>query len=125
MLTHYEILGVEPTATRKQIKRAWRKCVKKTHPDKNPDDPTAEARFKEVQAAWEVLADAESRKRYDESLRAPPPPPPPPPRPEPPVHRCADCQTPIAADRSVPDDERTAGFYLRARRCQTPRAATA
>ncbi|MBP7933462.1 MAG: J domain-containing protein [Phycisphaerae bacterium] len=62
---YYEVLGVSRSATPDQIKSAYRKLAKKFHPDRNPDDKTAESRFKEVQAAYEVLSDAQQRQRYD------------------------------------------------------------
>lgn len=62
---YYEILGVERTATVDEIKRAYRKCAMKYHPDRNPGDAEAEAKFKECAEAMEVLGDAERRQRYD------------------------------------------------------------
>ncbi|RPI73130.1 MAG: J domain-containing protein [Ignavibacteriales bacterium] len=62
---YYKILGVEKSATEDDIKKAYRKLAKKYHPDKNPDDKTAEAKFKEVSEAYEVLKDPEKRKKYD------------------------------------------------------------
>ncbi|MDX2198695.1 MAG: DnaJ C-terminal domain-containing protein [Phycisphaerae bacterium] len=61
----YSILGVPRTATADEIKRAYRELAKKYHPDRNRNDSTAEERFKEVQAAYEVLGDAERRAQYD------------------------------------------------------------
>jgi len=61
----YEVLGVGRGAEPSEIKRAYRTLARQLHPDANPDDPTAEARFKEVAAAYEVLSDAERRARYD------------------------------------------------------------
>ncbi|CAD5112882.1 DgyrCDS2093 [Dimorphilus gyrociliatus] len=61
----YKILGVNRDATTHQIKRAYRKLAKEWHPDKNKDDPTAEEKFKNLGAAYEVLADTEKRKVYD------------------------------------------------------------
>lgn len=62
---YYEVLGVNKTASDEEIKKAFRVMAKKTHPDANPDDPTAEARFKEVNEAYAVLSDKEKRARYD------------------------------------------------------------
>jgi DnaJ-class molecular chaperone len=63
---YYKTLGVAKTATEKEIKQAFRKLARKHHPDVNPGDKTAEARFKEVNEAYEVLGDPEKRKKYDE-----------------------------------------------------------
>jgi molecular chaperone DnaJ len=62
---YYEILGVPRDADDAAIKRAFRKLARELHPDVNPGDPTAEARFKEVAEAYEVLGDTESRSVYD------------------------------------------------------------
>jgi molecular chaperone DnaJ len=66
---YYKILGVAETATDKEITRAYRKLAKQLHPDANPNDPTAESRFKDVSAAYDVLGDATKRKEYDEVRR--------------------------------------------------------
>lgn len=62
---YYEILTVERTSASDEIKRAYRKLAVKFHPDKNPDDPTAEERFKELGEAYDVLMDPEKRAAYD------------------------------------------------------------
>ena len=63
---YYQTLGVAKTATAKEIKQAFRKLARKHHPDVNPGDAAAEAKFKELNEANEVLADPEKRKKYDE-----------------------------------------------------------
>ena len=65
MADHYETLGVSADATDEEIKRAYRKLARRYHPDANPGDGAAEARFKEVAAAYEVLSDSERRSLYD------------------------------------------------------------
>lgn len=62
---YYAILGVERSATTEEIKKAFRKVAWETHPDANPDDPQAEARFKLAAEAYEVLSDTGRRQRYD------------------------------------------------------------
>lgn len=62
---YYEALGVERDATLEQIKSAYRKAALRHHPDRNPGDKEAEARFKEAAEAYSVLSDAEKRARYD------------------------------------------------------------
>lgn len=63
--TPYEVLGVKPDATADEIRKAYRKLAKQFHPDLNPGKPAAEARFKAVSAAHEILSDPEKRARYD------------------------------------------------------------
>ncbi len=62
---YYEILAVERTATEEEVKRSYRKLAVKFHPDKNPDDPHAEEKFKELGEAYDVLMDADKRAAYD------------------------------------------------------------
>lgn len=62
---YYDVLGVARDASQDDIKRAYRKAAAKHHPDRNPDDPTAEDRFKEVNEAYTALSDPEKRKVYD------------------------------------------------------------
>jgi molecular chaperone DnaJ len=61
----YKVLGVAKGASDEEIKKAHRKLVRKYHPDRNPDDPKAEEKFKEVQGAYDTLSDPEKRKEYD------------------------------------------------------------
>src|SRR6202166_4700523 len=62
---YYSPLGVAKTATAKEIKQAYWKLARKHHPDVNPDEKSAEAKFKEINEAYEVLGDPEKRKKYD------------------------------------------------------------
>jgi len=63
---YYEVLGIDRGASDEEIKKAYRKLAKKYHPDVNPGDKTAEAKFKEVNEAYEVLSDPQKRARYDQ-----------------------------------------------------------
>ncbi|MDH4169285.1 MAG: molecular chaperone DnaJ [Acidimicrobiia bacterium] len=62
---YYEVLGVGRGASEGDIKKAYRRMARELHPDANPDDPSAEERFKEAAIAYEVLSDPEKRERYD------------------------------------------------------------
>ncbi|MDP9004116.1 MAG: molecular chaperone DnaJ [Verrucomicrobiota bacterium] len=62
---YYEVLGVTREATEEEVKRSYRKLAVKFHPDKNPDDPHSEEKFKELGEAYDVLMDAEKRAAYD------------------------------------------------------------
>jgi molecular chaperone DnaJ len=79
-LDYYAVLGIAAGATDDEIKKAYRKLVRKYHPDHNPDDPQAEAKIREINAAYEVVGDAETRRTYerlrfgDEPREAPPDP---------------------------------------------------
>jgi len=63
---YYNILGVDRNAEEKEIKKAYRKLARQHHPDVNPDDKTAEERFKDINEAHEVLSDPEKRRKYDQ-----------------------------------------------------------
>lgn len=63
---YYEVLGVPKKATEKEIRAAYRKLARKYHPDLNHGEKSAEAKFKEIQAAYEVLSDTEKRVKYDQ-----------------------------------------------------------
>ena len=62
---YYEVLSVSRTANDQEIKSAYRRLAIKYHPDKNPNDATAEEKFKEAAEAYSVLSDSEQRRRYD------------------------------------------------------------
>ena len=66
---YYAVLGVEPGASEKELSRAYKKLAKQHHPDANAGNPAAEERFKEVNAAYDLLGDAEKRKEYDDVRR--------------------------------------------------------
>ena len=69
MKNHYEVLGVEADASAADIKKAYKRLAVETHPDKNPGDAASEARFKEVNTAYQVVGNEEKRAQYDASLR--------------------------------------------------------
>ena len=63
---YYEVLGVEKGAADDELKKAYRRLAMKFHPDRNPDDADAEAKFKEAKEAYEVLSDSQKRAAYDQ-----------------------------------------------------------
>src|ERR687896_2315495 len=63
---YYQTLGVAKSASDKEIKQAYRKLARKHHPDVNPGEKSAEAKFKEINEAYEVLGDPDKRRKYDE-----------------------------------------------------------
>lgn len=66
---YYAVLGVSPEASQKDITKAYRRLARENHPDANRGDAVAEERFKEISAAYDVVGDAEKRKKYDEVRR--------------------------------------------------------
>ena len=66
---YYKILGIDKTATPKDIKNAYRKLARKHHPDLNPNDKDAKRNFQQINEANEVLSDPEKRKKYDQYER--------------------------------------------------------
>src|SRR5512140_732973 len=65
-IDYYKILGIDKTATPKEIKNAFRKLARKYHPDLNPNDKDAKKNFQQINEANEVLSDPEKRKKYDQ-----------------------------------------------------------
>jgi molecular chaperone DnaJ len=63
---YYEVLGLSKGASESEIKKAYRKLALKYHPDKNPDDSSAEEKFKEAAEAYEILSNADKKARYDQ-----------------------------------------------------------
>ena len=63
---YYEVLGVSKDASEAELKKAYRQVAKKYHPDLNPDNQEAEAKFKEANEAYEILSDPQKRKQYDQ-----------------------------------------------------------
>ena len=66
--TYYDVLGLKQDVDDDTLKSAYRKLVKKYHPDFNPNNKAAEAKMRELNEAWEILGDAEKRKEYDQKL---------------------------------------------------------
>lgn len=62
----YEVLGVSQSASEKEIKKAYKKLAMKYHPDRNPDNPVAQEKFREVKASYEILNDPETRQQFDD-----------------------------------------------------------
>jgi molecular chaperone DnaJ len=63
---YYDVLGVSKTSSDSEIKKSYRKLAMKFHPDRNPDDPEAEGKFKEASEAYSVLSDPDKKARYDQ-----------------------------------------------------------
>jgi DnaJ-class molecular chaperone len=63
---YYEVLGINRNASEKEIKQSYRRLARKYHPDVNPGDKSAEAKFKEINEAYQVLSDPEKRRKYDQ-----------------------------------------------------------
>lgn len=67
----YAVLGIPPGASNEEVKKAWRACALRWHPDKNPDDKEAEERFKACSNAYHTLGDPERRRAYDDYVWPP------------------------------------------------------
>ncbi len=67
IMDYYYVLGILPTATREEVKAAYRKMATRYHPDKNVGKPDAELKMREVNDAYEVLSDPEQRQSYDQA----------------------------------------------------------
>ena len=63
---YYEVLGVSQSATGPELKKAFKKLAMKYHPDRNPDDPDADKKFKEAAEAYEILSNKEKKAAYDQ-----------------------------------------------------------
>lgn len=102
--TYYEVLGIDPEATREDVRRAYRARARATHPDQNPNAP--QSLFVLIQQAYEVLSDPAERARYDARLaapeRMPPPPPPPPPSPASPAPSDSAHTPPVREHEDAP-----------------------
>ncbi len=68
MKDYYTILGIEREASSREIKRAYKKSVRKWHPDLHPDDPAGRMKIQEINEAYEVLGDPEKRRAYDRRI---------------------------------------------------------
>ena len=66
MANYYDVLGVSKTASEDEIKKSYRKLALKYHPDRNPDDPASEEKFKEISEAYAVLSDSAKKRQYDQ-----------------------------------------------------------
>ena len=64
-IDYYKVLGVDKSASSKDIKKAYRQLARLYHPDMNPNDKTAEERFKQINEAYEVLGNSKNRAKYD------------------------------------------------------------
>ena len=71
MNEYYRVLGVAPGASQDELKKAFRELAKKYHPDIHPGDRNAEARFKEINEAYEILSDPDKRREYDAKQQTP------------------------------------------------------